>query len=107
MLRSELGWKWDRKDLGQKGQKVQRFQGRKGTGQPQKGTLKTWAQLTRGLGGGIQSHIKPLEGSNQGEDMSRSGFLKFPSGDSLVVRGLGLHVLTARGLDSIADRGTK
>lgn len=54
-----------------------------------------------------KSHIKPLEGSNQGEDMSKSAFLKFPSGDSLVVRGLGLHVLTARGPDSIADGGTK
>lgn len=92
MLRSELGWKWDRKDLGQKGQKVQRFQGRKGMRQlehreARKATEGLWAQLTRSLGGWIQSHIKPLEGSIQGEDMIRSAFLKFPSGDSLVVWG--------------------
>ena len=54
-----------------------------------------------------KSHIKPLEGSIRGEDMIRSAFLKFPSGDSLVVWGLRLHVLTARGPDSIPGQGSK
>ena len=99
MLRSELGWKWDRKD--KKYRDFCTLYKREGNfqnvGPAHKGPWR-WDS---------KSHIKPLEGSNQGEDMSKSAFLKFPSGDSLVVRGLGLHVLTARGPDSIADGGTK
>ena len=83
--------------MGQKGSGTERTKstevsGQEGDGavehrEARKATEGLWAQLTRSLGGWIQSHIKPLEGSIQGEDMIRSAFLKFPSGDSLVVWG--------------------
>lgn len=52
---------WDRKD-----KKYRGFRAGRGRGTALRRDTKSVGPALRGLGGGIQSHIKPLEGSNQG-----------------------------------------